>query len=242
MPRHKERVEKKGALSARDRRIEENMGLVYNIARRFTGYGHDVEDLIQVGSIGLIKAAERFDPKFGTSFSTYAVPLIIGEIKRYLRDQTPVSMSRASQETLRRALKLKAEMTADLKREPTNEEVAKELGIDVAEMVYLLEAHRPPVSIHAGDANETESGGRAGSGRPLERSLTGETDPETCWAEKASLHEALKELEPRERFIIIERFLNDRKQADIARRLGISQGQVSRVEKAALSRIRARIQ
>ncbi|HHY37874.1 MAG TPA: sigma-70 family RNA polymerase sigma factor [Clostridia bacterium] len=235
-------LSKKPAPSAYDRRIEENMGLVYNIARRFAGYGHDVQDLIQVGSIGLIKAARRYDPGFGTCFSTYAVPLIIGEIRRYLRDQTPVSMSRASSDLLKRALKLRSEMSAGLGQEPTNEEVAGKLGIDVSELVYLLEAYRPPLSIHVGDADEPEFAGGKGSGRPLEWSLTDESDPESRWAEKASLSEALEELEPRERFVIIERFLRDRKQADIAERLGISQAQISRIEKAALSKIRAKVQ
>lgn len=241
--RRKEGLSKKPTPSVGDRRVEENMGLVYSIARRFAGYGHEVEDLIQVGSIGLIKAAHRYDPGFGTCFSTYAVPLIIGEIRRYLRNQTPVSMSRASLDLLKRALRLRSEMSRGLGREPTNEEVARKLGIDASELVYLLEAYRPPLSIHAQDADGAASGGGGkGNGRPLEWLLTDETDPEMRWAEKASVREALEELEPRERFIITERFLKDKRQADIAERLGISQTQISRIEKAALSKIRAKVQ
>jgi RNA polymerase sporulation-specific sigma factor len=228
---------------ARNEQVQENMGLVYAIARRFAGYGHDLEDLVQVGSIGLIKAVDRFDPSFGTRLSTYAVPLIIGEIRRYLRGQTTVHVSRSAQEMWGRAWKLRSTMTARLGREPTNDELARELGVDVSELVYLWESCSPPVSFEAGlFGRQEECWDRSRPAQSPEDVLTHERDPESVWVQRSMLYDALNTLDARERFVLVERFLNEKTQADVANKLGISQGHLSRIEKTAISKIRAKME
>lgn len=207
--------------------VEGNLNLVRNLARRFSVPGIDPEDLFQIGCIGLIKAADRFDPSFGTAFSTYAVPLIIGEIRCFLREDGPIKLGRAAKGLARRVRERERDLRAELQREPSLAEIAASLGADAAEIAGVLEACEVPLSLQGGGPEA----------KPLEEFLA----DRHRWEDGAEMRVALGRLPPRERAIIALRFFLDRTQAEIGRLLGISQVQVSRLEKRALAELRRQL-
>lgn len=224
-----------GDKSARDRLVSENMGLVWSIVRRFGGRGYDPEDLFQIGSIGLIKAIDKFDLSFDVKFSTYAVPMIAGEIKRFLRDDGMIKVSRMLKETAVKAKGAREALNLKLGREPTLNEIAGELGICVEELAAAMESGAEIESlqktIYQGD----------GSSIHLMDKLEEKANPAEEVLNKMLLGRLLKELSPQERKIIIRRYYMEQTQTQIAKELGISQVQVSRMEKKILKSMREKL-
>jgi RNA polymerase sporulation-specific sigma factor len=233
---------------ARQRIIQSHLRLVWDIVRRFAGRGADTEDLFQIGCVGLVTALDRFDLSYGTRFSTYAVPLILGEIRRHLRDDGPVKVSRRVKELAREAWRMQEEMTKATGRVPTVTELAKALGVEAAEVAESLEAARLPLSLFresrgegaddcfylidqlaaSGDVAATTAGRPVAGGAEEERFLEG-----------MALREALSRLDERDRRLLTLRFFEDKTQAGVGEALGVSQVQVSRLEKQALLKLRA---
>ncbi len=226
---------RKGDRKAREKLAHGNFRLVFNIVKRFEGRGHDLDDLFQIGVIGLIKAIDNFDPDYGVKFSTYAVPLIIGEIRRFLRDDHPVKVTRALKERGIAAKRAREKLVGDLGREPTVAEIADALHCGKDEVITALEAAQPLISLF-----ESVSQGGADSHSLLE-SLPSEEGQENTWFEKIALHQAFGNLSTRERQIIWLRFFQDKTQAEIGLQLGLSQVQVSRLERQAVSRLREQL-
>ncbi len=218
-----------GDKSAEDRLIADNMGLVRAIANRFAGRGCDMDDLMQIGAMGLLKAIRRFDPAYEVQLSTYAVPMIMGEIRRFLRDDCMVKVSRTLKETAQRAKKCEERLRTRLSREPTIGEIAAECGLSPDEVAEAYDASRPHESIYApaySDGSETV-GDRLTDGGCEEYVVN-----------KVLAAQILGMLGERERLILHERYFNGRTQTQIAAMLGVSQVQVSRLEKKALLKIR----
>ncbi len=215
---------------ARDTLVLANQRLVWAVVQRFLGRGYDADDLFQIGCIGLMKAIDKFDLSFDVKFSTYAVPMIIGEIQRFLRDDSTVKVSRSLKETARHIRRVRDELSKKLGRQPHISEIAEELSIDPSEVVFAQEALRAPQSIH-----ETVY---ENDGDPiyLMDQIADENSGE--WFDKIALHEVLGRLPERERLIVYLRFFRDKTQSDVAKVLGISQVQVSRLEKRILQSIR----
>ncbi len=224
-----------GDRSARDRLVSDNLGLVWSIVRRFGGRGYDPEDLFQIGSIGLIKAIDKFDLSFDVKFSTYAVPMIAGEIKRFLRDDGMIKVSRVLKETAVKAKGVKEALNLKLGREPTLNEIAGELGICVEELAAAMESGAEIESlqktIYQGD----------GSSIHLMDKLEEKSNPAEEVMNKMLLGRLLKDLSPQERKIIIRRYYMEQTQTQIAKELGISQVQVSRMEKKILKSMREKL-
>ena len=224
-----------GDKSARDRLVAENMGLVWSIVRRFGGRGYDPEDLFQIGSIGLIKAIDKFDLNYDVKFSTYAVPMIAGEIKRFLRDDGMIKVSRVLKETAVKAKGVREALNLKLGREPTLNEIAEELGICVEELAAAMESGAEIESlqktIYQGD----------GSSIHLMDKLEEKSNPAEEVMNKMLLGRLLNELSPQERKIIIRRYYMEQTQTQIAKELGISQVQVSRMEKKILKSMREKL-
>ena len=214
-----------GDRNARDELVERNVRLVWSVVQRFINRGYDPEDLFQIGSIGLIKAIDKFDLSYEVRFSTYAVPMIIGEIQRFIRDDGTVKVSRTMKELANKIRLTREELTKQLNRSPTVNEVAEKLGITPEEAAQAQEAAKYPQSIY-----ETvyENGGE-----PITL-LDQLQDADKQWFDKLLLDEAMNRLTDRERLIIYMRYFHDRTQAEVAARLGISQVQVSRLEKKIL--------
>lgn len=221
-----------GDETARNQLIEQNLGLVKSIARRFLGRGHEAEDLFQIGCIGLIRAAERFDSSFGVKFSTYAVPMIMGEIKRFIRDDGIIKVSRSLKETATNALKIKERIINETGREPTLSEIANELNIPVADLATAFEAQVKPESLYI-----TMDDGR-GESRPLVEKIESKEDEVAKMLDRVAITSALKDFSQRDREIVYLRYFRQRTQAEVAKRLNISQVQVSRLEKKILLRLR----
>lgn len=210
--------------------MRRNLPLVKHLAARFATPGLDLEDLVQVGSIGLIKAVERFEPERGLRFSTYAVPVILGEIRRYLRDEAgTVKVTRGGQELARAARRERTRLAQELGREPTARELAAALGTEPAEVLAALEATRPPASVFQ------QMGDDEDPGQLLD--LLSDEDGEIAFR-RALIANLLERLEPRLRRILLLRYFADRTQTEIAEEVGLSQGQVSRLERQALERLR----
>lgn len=226
---------KAGDAQAREKFIRGNLKLVLSVLRRFAGRGEDPDDLFQVGCIGLIKAIDNFDMSQDVRFSTYAVPMIIGELRRYLRDNNPIRVSRSVRDTAYKALTAKERLTNELGREPTPEEIAKNLGITRKEVVLALEAIVDPVSlfdpVYSDDSDTLY----------VMDQVSDRGDCDTSWVEELNLREAMKTLSDREKKIIMLRFMNGKTQTETAAEIGISQAQVSRLEKSALTRIKEMI-
>lgn len=212
--------------------VENNMGLVWSVVRKFMNRGHEAEDLFQIGSIGLIKAVEKFDSSFGVQFSTYAVPMIMGEIKRHLRDDGIIKVSRSLKETSIRARAAAERLSKEMGREPTVSEIAVEVGVAADELVMAMDATVAPESINA---TVTEDG------KPLENIIDSGFDMEGTVITRISIKEALQNLDARERQIIVMRYFKDKTQSQVAKQLGISQVQVSRIEKKILSRMKDKL-
>ncbi|MFD1360610.1 RNA polymerase sporulation sigma factor SigF [Lentibacillus salinarum] len=214
-----------GDKQARDLLVESNVRLVWSVVQRFINRGYDPDDLFQIGSIGLIKAIDKFDLSYDVKFSTYAVPMIIGEIQRFIRDDGSVKVSRSLKETGNKIRKKRDELTKQLGRTPTVLEIAESLDITSEEVVHAEEAAKSPHSIH-----ETVF---ENDGDPITL-LDQIADDDTSWFDKLTLQEAMRRLNERERLILYLRYYKDRTQSEVADRLGISQVQVSRLEKKIL--------
>ncbi len=224
-----------GDENARNDLVTQNMGLVHSIVKRFIGRGHDAEDLFQIGCIGLIRAAERFEISFGVQFSTYAVPMIIGEIKRFIRDDGIIRVSRSLKEIAAKAAYTKERIIKDTGREPTVCELAAELGLSPAELATALDSQLPPQSLYL----TTDDGG--GESRPLIDRIESDDDPVDDMLSRMLIKQLLCELPEREQLIVRLRYFQHQTQARVAERLGISQVQVSRLEKKILLKLRAQI-
>lgn len=212
----------------RNKLVEDNLGLVYSCANRFKGRGAEYDDLFQAGCVGLIKAADNFDESRGFSFSTYAVPVILGEIKRIFRDGGTVKVGRAIKEKSRAALKQKEEIAVKLGREPTISELAFSLGVDAAEAAMLLNASMPVVSLTASDEGEGQLD------IPVD-------SPENEVSDFLALRQVLESLDERDRIMIELRYYGGLTQSKTAVKLGMTQVQVSRREKIVLEQIRKKL-
>lgn len=221
-----------GDSQARDRLVNCNLKLVFNLVKRFQNRGYELEDLFQIGCIGLMKAVDKFDLGYDVKFSTYAVPMIVGEIRRFLRDDSPVKVSRSIKETAYKVQQAREKLTGKMGREPSVGEVAEHMGIPREDVVNALEASQTPTSIYETLHQE--------DGDPiyLLDQLKDAGEGDVPWLDRIAVKEILHSLPERDRKIIIWRFFEDKTQSDIAARLGLSQVQVSRLERQALKRIR----
>ncbi|MGJ9456872.1 RNA polymerase sporulation sigma factor SigF [Oceanobacillus sp. CF4.6] len=214
-----------GDKEARDILVEKNIRLVWSVVQRFINRGYDPDDLFQIGSIGLIKSIDKFDLSYDVRFSTYAVPMIIGEIQRFIRDDGSVKVSRSLKETGNKIRRKRDELTKDYGRSPTITELANALEISPEEVVHAQEAAKSPQSIY-----ETVF---ENDGDPITL-LDQIADQDSKWFDKLTLQEAIRSLTERERLIVYLRYYKDQTQTEVADRLGISQVQVSRLEKKIL--------
>lgn len=225
----------KGDKEAREELVEKNLGLVHHIVRRFAGRGYDMEDLFQIGSIGLLKAIDKFDLQYDVKFSTYAVPMIVGEIKRFLRDDGMIKMSRSLKETAMKARMAQEKLSHEKGREATLEEISKEIGMEVADVVMALDANVEVESLY-----KTIYQGDGGDIYLMDK-LKEEKDGNESVMNRMVIEGLLKNLDEKEREIIILRYFQDKTQSEIALALGISQVQVSRLEKRILRQMRERL-
>ncbi len=222
---------KNGDMKARDELIKGNLRLVLSVIQRFTNRGENADDLFQVGCIGLIKAIDHFDTSHGVRFSTYGVPMIIGEIRRYLRDNNSIRVSRSLRDTAYKAMQVKEKMTAENDREPTVEEIAEKLDIPREEVVVALESVVAPVSLY-------EPVFSNGGDTIYVMDQIGDNNDDNNWLDEISLKEAIKNLSERERNILSLRYFKGKTQMEVASEIGISQAQVSRLEKTALDKVK----
>ena len=224
-----------GDKAARDTLIEENMGLIHHVAKRFLGRGVEGEDLFQIGAIGLLKAVDRFDLGFGVRFSTYAVPMIAGEIRRFLRDDSMIKVSRSLKELAVKAARLREQLLMERGAEPGVEELAGRLGVEAEELVQAMDSCTEVESlqkvISQGDSEGTSLLERVEQGRDEQEELL----------RRMLLEELLAALDPKERRLIVLRFFHDRTQSQVAEELGMSQVQVSRLEKKILLALKEKI-
>lgn len=223
---------KKGDRQARERHIKGNLRLVLSVIKRFSSSNENADDLFQIGCVGLMKAIDNFDTTLNVKFSTYAVPMIIGEIRRYLRDNNSIRVSRSLRDTAYKAIYAKENYMKQNLKEPTLNEIAEEIGIDKEEIVYALDAIQSPVSLY--EPVYTEGGDTL----YVMDQISDKKNKEENWIENLSLKEALKRLDVRERNIVEMRFYEGRTQMEVAQEIGISQAQVSRLEKHALKSMR----
>ncbi len=226
------RRSKAGDTHAREILIEGNLRLVLSVIQRFAGRGESVDDLFQVGCVGLIKAIDNFDTNQPVKFSTYGVPMIIGEIRRYLRDNSAIRVSRSMRDTAYRVLQVRERLMAEDQREPTVEQIARELDIPREEVVFAMDAIVDPVSLYE---PIYDSGGDAIC---VMDQLSDGKNTDERWTERIALKDALKQLDERERRILSLRFYEGKTQMEVSAEIGISQAQVSRLEKGAISTIR----
>ena len=224
---------KAGDEEAREKYIKGNLRLVLSVIKRFESSSENADDLFQIGCVGLMKAVDHFDPSRLVKFSTYAVPMIIGEIRRYLRDNSPMRVSRSLRDTAYKAIYAKEGYIRQHMKEPTVQEIADEIGIPKEDVVYALDAIQMPVSLHEPVYSD------GGDTLYVMDQVSDKKNKEENWVEDLSLKEALKRLDERERNIIEMRFYQGKTQMEVAQEIGISQAQVSRLEKHALKNMRA---
>ncbi len=222
----------KGEREVRNKIVGGNLRLVLSVIQRFNNRGEHVDDLFQVGCIGLMKAIDNFDLSQNVRFSTYAVPMIIGEIRRYLRDNNPIRVSRSLRDTAYRALQIKESLINKKAKEPTIGEIAKELGISREEIVYALDAIQDPISLFEPIYHD--------GGDPIYvmDQISDDKNEDENWLEGIAVREALRKLNDREKLILTLRFYEGKTQMEVAENIGISQAQVSRLEKAALGHLK----
>ena len=223
-----------GDKDARDKLICGNLRLVLSVIQRFTSRGENPDDLFQVGCIGLIKAIDNFDPSHEVMFSTYGVPMISGEVKRFLRDNNAVRVSRSMRDTAYRAMLIKEQLTNENGKEPNITEIAKRMDLPPEDIVIALESIVEPVSLYEpvfSDGGDTIY--------IMDQVKGGTTDGD--WLEEIAMREAIRDLTDRERKILSMRFIDGKTQTEVAGEIGISQAQVSRLEKGAMSRIKAEL-
>jgi RNA polymerase sporulation-specific sigma factor len=221
-----------GDEESREKLIQGNLRLVLSVIQRFTNRGEYVDDLFQVGCIGLMKAIDNFDLSQNVKFSTYAVPMIIGEIRRYLRDNNPIRVSRSLRDIAYKALQVRDSLVNKHSKEPTITEIAEELKLPREEIVFALDAIQEPVSLFEPIYHD--------GGDPIfvMDQVGDEKNSDFNWLESIAVKEALRKLNERERLILTLRFFDGKTQMEVAEEIGISQAQVSRLEKAALSHMR----
>ena len=223
---------KQGDATARETYIKGNLRLVLSVIKRFSGNHENVDDLFQIGCIGLIKSIDNFNPALGVKFSTYAVPMIIGEIRRYLRDNNSIRVSRSLRDTAYRAICARELYLKQNQKEPSIEEIAAEIGIGKEDIVYALDAIQSPMSLY--EPVYTEGGDTL----YVMDQLSDKKNKEENWVQNLALQDAVARLNERERQIIRMRFYEGQTQMEVAREIGISQAQVSRLEKSALRSMR----
>lgn len=219
---------KQGDHEARETYIKGNLRLVLSVIKRFTGNHENVDDLFQIGCIGLIKSIDNFDPTMGVKFSTYAVPMIIGEIRRYLRDNNSIRVSRSLRDTAYKAIHAKEILLKNSSQEPTLQEIADEAGISKEDIVYALDAIQSPLSLY--DPVYTDGGDTL----YVMDQISDKKNKEDNWVEDLALMDAMNRLGEREHYIIQLRFFEGKTQMEVADEIHISQAQVSRLEKSAL--------
>ncbi len=223
---------KAGDKSAREQLINGNLRLVLSVIQRFIGRGENPDDLFQVGCIGLIKAIDHFDVSQPVKFSTYAVPMVLGEVRRYLRDNSPIRVSRSLRDLAYKAMQAKEKLTAKYQKDPTIEEIAKEINAKKEEVVIALESISDPLSLYEPVYSD------AGDTLYVLDQIGDKNNDDSSWLEEISLKEAINMLLPREKNILFLRFFQGKTQVEVANEIGISQAQVSRLEKGALDRIK----
>jgi len=223
---------KQGDEQARQKLIDGNLRLVLSIIQRFTNRRENLDDLFQVGCVGLIKAVDNFNVELDVKFSTYAVPMIIGEVRRYLRDNNTIRVSRSVRDLAYRALQTRERLSKTMSAEPTIAQIAAELGEKEENITHAIEAIVEPVSLYEPVYND------GGDSIYVMDQISDSSSSDEVWLENIALREALKKLSDREKKIILMRFYKGKTQMEIADEIGISQAQVSRLEKGALERIR----
>lgn len=225
------RKARNGDNNARDQLIKGNLRLVLSVIQRFQNRSESMDDLFQVGVIGLIKAIDNFNLDLDVRFSTYAVPMCIGEIRRFLRDDNPVRVSRSMRDTAYKAMQIKERYINKYQKEPTIEEIAKELNIKTSDVVLALEAIVDPVSLYEPIYND-------GGDTIYVMDQVGDSNSDSDWIDEIMIKDEIKNLNDRERNILYLRFMQGKTQMEVAKEVGISQAQVSRLEKNALKRIK----
>ena len=222
----------KGEKEAKEKAVLGNLRLVLSVVQRFSGRGEPLDDLFQVGVIGLLKAIDNFDTAQPVKFSTYGVPMIIGEIRRYLRDGSRVKVSRSMRDNAYRALTAKEKLTGLYQREPTVEEIAREIDLPREEVVFALDAIADPVSLFDPVFQE------GGDAICVMDQIRDERNTDEGWLDQISMKEAMENLSPREKRILAMRFYDGKTQVEVSSEVGISQAQVSRLEKGVLEKIK----
>ena len=220
-----------GDRTARDEMIQGNLKLVLSVIQRFSNRGEPLDDLFQVGCMGLIKAIDNFNTDLQVRFSTYAVPMIIGEVRRYLRDNNAVRVSRSLRDTEYKAIQVRERLSSELNREPKVEEIAKELDMSKEDVVIALEAIVEPVSLYEPVYNE-------GGDAIYVMDQIGDSNTPDSWMDEILIRDSIKNLSQREKNILNLRFMLGKTQTEVAKEIGISQAQVSRLEKGALKKIK----
>ena len=218
---------RQGDQKAREELISGNLRLVLSVVQKFANRGENLDDLFQVGCIGLIKAIDHFDPEQGVRFSTYGVPMIVGEIRRYLRDNNSVRVSRSMRDVAYKAMQAKERLTGENLKEPTIEEISRDMGMKKQDVVLALESIVEPVSLY--EPVYSDSGDTI-----FVMDQLGDQNDDSNWLEELSIREAIANLTPREKKILSLRFFAGKTQMEVAGEIGISQAQVSRLEKGAL--------
>ena len=216
---------------ARDEMIRGNLKLVLSVIQRFSNRGEPLDDLFQVGCMGLIKAIDNFNTDLQVRFSTYAVPMIIGEVRRYLRDNNAVRVSRSLRDTAYKAIQVRERLSSELNREPKVEEIAKELDMSKEDVVIALEAIVEPVSLYEPVYNE-------GGDAIYVMDQIGDSNTPDSWMDEILIRDSIKNLSQREKNILNLRFMLGKTQTEVAKEIGISQAQVSRLDKGALKKIK----
>ena len=237
--KEKEKIEllkksRQGDKQAREELISGNLRLVLSVVQKFSNRGENPDDLFQVGCIGLMKAIDNFNPELDVRFSTYGVPMIVGEIRRFLRDNNAIRVSRSMRDMAYRAMQAKENFIHEFGREPTIEEIAKKLDCKKEEVVLALESVVDPVSLYEPVYSD-------GGDTIFVMDQVGDSNDDRDWLEEISLRDAIRSLGEREKKILTLRFLAGRTQTEVAQEIGISQAQVSRLEKSALERIKGQM-
>ena len=223
---------KQGDVLKKEKFINGNLRLVLSVLQRFAGRNENMDDLFQVGCVGLIKSIDNFDLSLNVQFSTYAVPMIIGEIRRYLRDNNPIRVSRSIRDLAYKALQAREKLTKELNKEPSIDQIAKEVGVSREDIIFSFEAIQDPLSLQEPVYND-------GSESIYIMDQVGDTkNTDEKWTDSLAIKQAMTKLNEREKMIITKRFFDGRTQMEVAEEIGISQAQVSRLEKDAICRIK----
>jgi RNA polymerase sporulation-specific sigma factor len=229
------KLQEDGDLSAREELVNGNLRLVLSVIQRFNNRGEYGDDLFQVGCIGLMKSIDNFDLSHNVKFSTYAVPMIIGEIRRYLRDNNSIRVSRSLRDIAYKAMQIREQLINKTSKEPTPKEIADEMGIPQSEIVFAMDAIQDPVSLFEPIYND--------GGDPIfvVDQISDEKEKDSSWVDQLSLKEGMHQLNEREKMILNKRFFQGKTQMEVADEIGISQAQVSRLEKGAISQMNKRM-